>query len=147
MKIYLLLITLLAFPVYADDQGKKDELLAGEKFADQYFRPPPLTQIGVTVLSHVIGSAPEMKTGTDLFKAGAWFQLYIQSAATLNTVVSIADHDMIYRMQVEQLWHIAASSLKRAGVTPAQLMELTSDLEAHSMDADPDPEVWKSVNK
>ena len=62
-----------------DDATTRSELLSGEKFADQYFRPPPITHKGVTVLSEVIGSAPEMRTGSALFKAGAWYQLYVQS--------------------------------------------------------------------
>ena len=145
MKWTALCFALLAMPVWADDSVIKADLLAGEKFADQYFRPPPTTQKGVIVLMEVMGSAPEMRTGSPLFKAGAWYQLYVQSTATLNDITSIVDQDSIFKITLEQLWHIASTEVKNAGITPEQLASLTSDPDAAKLKTDPDPDTWKAA--
>jgi len=146
MRIVALLL-LFSVRLWADSSLDKAELIAGEKFADQYFRPPPTTHKGVTVLSQVMGSAPEMRTGSALFKAGAWYQLYVQSTATLGSIVSITDQDSPYKTELEQLWHIASAEVKEAGITPDQLASLTSDPDAKRLAHDPDPETWKQAQE
>ncbi len=145
MRAWVLFFALSATSLYADDSTAKVDLLAGEKFADQYFRPPPTTEKGVSVLMEVMGSAPEMRTGSPCFKAGAWYQLYVQSTATLNNITSITDQDSIFKITLEQLWHIASTEVKNAGITPDQLASLTSDPDAVKLKTDPDPDTWKAA--
>ena len=129
----------------ADDSTIKSDLMAGEKFADQYYRPPPQTTTAINLISWVAKNSPEVRSGSTYFRAGAFYQIYVQSTACFLCISPSPEQGSLENVFLEELWKDASSALKESGLTPEQFSTLTSDGSALKLKTDPIPNAVKDA--
>jgi len=136
---FLLLVFSIALfhAAKADDSSDRSDLLAGEKFADQYFVSPPLSEKSLNITFDAFETSSGLRTGTPLFKLGATFQFYRQAQKNMLDVID-AETD-VTKSEINVFWAAFSDSLKQSGMTIDKFSSLTSDPHAKEIVEQPYP--------
>jgi hypothetical protein len=120
-----------------DDASDRAELLLGEKFADQYFVSPPLSEKSLEITFDAFETSATLRTGSPLFQLGAKYQFYRQGKKNMLDVIDL--ETPVTDSEINVFWAAFSDVLKQSGMTIDKFASLTNDPYAKDIVGQPYP--------